>query len=135
MHLSMRYKFSFPHIVFVTVFEEAKCQTLQWLVSTHSVWEPLCDAGASKASWLFGSKFFECPHSSISRMLVWKPPPPPKWKFGHDLALGISPEGLGTYVTGKFLILFMPVLYKCLANVFGVLNSCLQSLHNGWWML
>ena len=40
----------------------------------------------------FCSKFLECPHSSISGMLVWTPPllsPHGKWKVGQILAFGI----------------------------------------------
>ena len=38
---------------------------------------------------IFGSKFLECPHSSISGMLVWTitTPPPRKCRFGQILAL------------------------------------------------
>ena len=44
------------------------------------MWETICDALHIPVARNFGSKFLECPHSSISGMLVWStthsPPPP-----------------------------------------------------------
>ena len=43
------------------------------LISLHirSMWETICDALHIPVARNFGSKFLECPHSSISGMLVW----------------------------------------------------------------
>ena len=48
------------------------------------MWETICDALHIPLARNVGSKFLECPHSSISGMLVWSPPTP-KWKFGQIL--------------------------------------------------
>ena len=68
------------------------------LISLHirSMWETICDAVASWSGWKFGSKFLECPYSSISGMLVWSAPPPPlKMKIWADLGtLSLSWSGV-----------------------------------------
>ena len=54
----------------------------------RSMWETICDAVASSSGMNLCSKFLECPHSSVSGMLVWnhpRPPPPHhKWNLGRS---------------------------------------------------
>ena len=41
------------------------------------MWESICDALNIPVTRIFGSKFLECPHFSISGILVWSTPFPP----------------------------------------------------------
>ena len=70
---------------------------LKKLFSLHirSMWETICDALHIPVARILGSKFLECPHSSISGMLVWNtttlsPPPTQKCWFGQILALWVE---------------------------------------------
>ena len=64
---------------------------LKKLFSLHirSMWETICDALHIPVARILGSKFLECPHSSISGMLVWNTttlsPPHPKMQIWTDL--------------------------------------------------
>ena len=64
------------------------------LVSTHVVCERLSAMHYHiPVNRIFGSKFLECPHSSISEMWsgVNLPPPSPQWKFGFSGVPTIPP--------------------------------------------
>ena len=52
------------------------------------MWETICDVLHIPVARKFGSKFLQCPHSSISGTLVWSTSPP-QWKFGLILALWV----------------------------------------------
>ena len=63
----------------------------------RSMWETICDALHIPVARNFGSKFLECPYSSISGMLVWIIPPPPhenlgrSWHFEFELVWSTPP--------------------------------------------
>ena len=65
----------------------------------RSMWETICEAMASSSGMNLCSKFFECPHSSISGMLVWNHPSPSttnenlsrSWHFEFELVWSTTP--------------------------------------------